>query len=54
MTGSNTNNKFKAARENKDFVQDVNSDAADPMPASRERTAVPAYAERSRPIAGGR
>lgn len=25
MTGSNTNNKFKAARENKDFVQDVNS-----------------------------
>ena len=32
MTGSNTSNKFKAARENKDFVQDVNSDAADPTP----------------------
>ncbi|WP_407266496.1 hypothetical protein [Acinetobacter baumannii] len=32
MTGNNTSNKFKAARENKDFVQDVNSDAADPMP----------------------
>ena len=30
MTGSNTNNKFKAARENKDFVQDVNSDATEP------------------------
>lgn len=30
MTGSNTSNKFKAARENKDFVQDVNSDATEP------------------------
>ena len=30
MTGSNTNNKLKAARENKDFVQDVNSDATEP------------------------
>ncbi len=30
MTGSNTNNKFKAARENKDFVQDINSDATEP------------------------
>ena len=31
-TGSNTSNKFKAARQNKEFVQDVNSDAADSAP----------------------
>lgn len=30
--GSNASNKFKAARQNKEFVQDVNSDAADPVP----------------------
>ena len=30
MTASNTNHKFRYARENKDFVQDVNSDATEP------------------------
>lgn len=38
-TTSKTSNKFKAARENKEFVQDVNSDAADPVdPAPKQIT----------------